>query len=69
MIDHAVRNKLFDTVLKKEKWFTSLFRFAAGDLFDVIPLLKTKYYPTTVVDAYCNFSTSDSDWPSAGGDL
>ena len=64
MIKYGLDKKLFDTKLTRDRWSSSQFRFLAGDLYDVVPLLKQKYTPKEEVGGSCSV---DMEWPYVEG--
>lgn len=51
---YALRKGIFNSNLDQETWTSSVFQFYAGDLYDVIPVLTKKFYPSQKVSGNCN---------------
>lgn len=50
----AIRNGFLNTDLTQARWPSSVFQFYAGDLYDVIPTLSKKFYPSDSISGSCN---------------
>ena len=59
IVNYALEKKIFDTELTQERWSSSTFKFLAGDLYDVIPLLKKNHLPRTLLEGCCNVSMKE----------
>ena len=44
---------MFDIDLNRENWESTMFQFFAGDLYEVFPLLQSKYYASEKVNGNC----------------
>lgn len=53
MIKHAIDKNLFLTDLNRESWESTMFQFFAGDLYEIFPLLQTKYYASQEITGNC----------------
>jgi hypothetical protein len=49
----AINNSYFNSDLDQSKWPSSVFQFYAGDLYDVIPALAKKFYPSDKISGSC----------------
>lgn len=50
---YALNNGIFDTDLNEDAWESRHFQFFAGDLYDVIPALQKKFYPSNKLNGNC----------------
>lgn len=46
-----------DTDLNKANWESRMFQFFAGDLYEVLPLVQSKFYATEPVTGVCKATT------------
>lgn len=53
---YGIRNGFFSTDLDQTRWPSSVFQFYAGDLYDVIPSLSKKFYPSDKLSGSCGAS-------------
>ena len=53
MLRYSISKGYFDTELKREWWQSRMFQFYAGDLYEVFPLMATKYYANQEITGNC----------------
>jgi len=53
MIRFGISKGYLDTDLKREWWQSKMFQFYAGDLYEIFPLLASKFYANTEVNGNC----------------
>jgi hypothetical protein len=53
MIRFAISKNYLDIDLSREHWESTMFQFFAGDLYEIFPLLQTKYYASEKIDGIC----------------
>lgn len=51
---YAIRNNYLNTDLTQDRWPSSVFQFYAGDMYDAIPALQKKFYPSDKLSGSCN---------------
>lgn len=56
MIRYAIGKGYLDTELKREWWQSRTFQFFAGDLYEIFPLMATKYYASQEILGNCKAS-------------
>jgi hypothetical protein len=49
----GLANGVYDTDLNEDAWESRHFQFFAGDLYDVIPALQKKFYPSNKLNGNC----------------
>jgi hypothetical protein len=53
VIKYAISKNLLDSDLTREDWQSTMFQFFAGDLYEIFPLIQTKYYASEPVAGVC----------------
>ena len=59
MIRYAISNNILDSDLDPKLWKSTMFRFFAGDIYPIFPLLQSRFLANDPVDGKCS---AIQDW-------
>lgn len=60
-LNYAIDQKFMNIDLNRANWQSRFFQFYAGDLYEVIPKIATKYRATAAVTGSCQTSTKTAN--------
>ena len=61
MLRYAIETNLLEADLNRQYWSSPMFSFIAGDLYDIIPVLKTKFKKNEPVSGNCKVWDKDME--------